>query len=353
MFNFFSKDVFDGWDAKTMLDIGYVSGVVPIESEDFFTDEMKKGKKYALLSDLRSGFRVQYLVNVVKITGTGGTVRNVPYMFSTFGASGGFSGGIPAPGYGVLVAYVGEYKYPIAIGGLGTSMLNKVATGYLPLMRPGEHFIQSEIPRDAFSKNLKTIRRPGAYAYFDYKGRLILHSEQDDDTSNGKVTITLGNPVLDETADEDESFVAVDNATGKKIVFRLETESGVVYNIDEDGNVIESILKDYIKSVVNETLTLSGNRTETIDGDEKKSVGKTYQLTNNDIRLGGEDVDQQLVLGNVWASLMKQLFNAIKLMTHKHPQGPTIPGPVNQAQFDAIESKLDTALSEIAKTKKK
>ena len=89
------------------------------------------------------------------------------------------------------------------------------------------------------------------------------------------------------------------------------------------------------------------------NGDVSIEAAGYYQITNDDIRLGGKDVDERLVLGDIWMGLMKELFAAIKSIQLNHPQGPTLPVPINWGDFEKIQGKLEDALSEIAKTKKK
>jgi len=329
------EDPYEGWrDTTTGIDIAVVRSIRYITNEDEFSDLTKQGAKYSLLKDL-SKKRIIYLFTLQKLTGNAGVLTDVPFIMTSLGQAGAINGGIPTEGQMVLVLYVGKQQTPYCIGGIPYRFLDLVSKGTIPILRPGEQIVQSEVPEDPFdSENIN--RKPGAIAYWDYKGRLILKAVQTDGTIDGTVEITLGNPIEDEAADEDQHFVTKDLTTDKEIVFRLKTASGVTINIDREGNVHSEVLKDYIKSCVNEFLEVSGK----------------FQLTCSDIRLGGEDVDQRLVLGEVWKQLMEELFTAIQNMTLNHPMGPTLSPPINWTEFKAVKDKLETALSEISKTKK-
>lgn len=351
----FLRDSTHGWETRSIVDLGRVTNLYKITNEDVFTEEIKQSSEYDILKNFTHGNRITYLLQVHKITGGAGLLSNVPFIFNAFGASGAINGGVPTKGQVVLIFYVGDEFRPIAVGGAIIQILNRVADGTIPILKSGEQIIQSEIPDDIFDESKRETYKPGASVYLDHKGRLLLRAVQNDGTIDGTVKITLGNPVDDKIADEDANFVSTDPETGNEIVFRLETQSGVTINIDKEGNVHTSILKDYIKECVNEILTLSGDRTESIAGNEEKTVNGYYQLTNSDIRLGGSDVDERLVLGEQWISIMNKLFDAIKNMTFNHPMGRTLPIPITWPQFEAIKTEFsnwEKAVSDISKTKK-
>jgi len=342
------KDEFNGWRSISKIDMGVINSIHKVTSDDIFSDDVKRQEFYNKLNNLSLGDRTTYRLQIRKLTGSAQLISNVPFMFQSFGSYGLISGSIPTKGQTVLIFYVGDEKWPIAVGGRGTDFFKKIASGIIPVLKSGEHIIQSEIRNDMSSD---TIHRPGARAYFDFKGRLILSSTQKDGDVDGKVTITLGNPVH-ETDDETKQFASKDEETGKEIVFSIETVSGVTINVDTDGNVHSKILKDYIKQCVNEQITLTGNKTVSIEGNEEITVSGHHHLVCDDIKIGDDNATEPVVLGNILKTKLKELVDIIIRSRHIHPYGPTtglFPGDITK--LNSFKSKLSEIDSKVAKTK--
>ena len=83
---------------------------------------------------------------------------------------------------------------------------------------------------------------------------------------------------------------------------------------------------------------------------QEMEIGDGYVTIDSDqINLGGQ-AEEAVVLGDKLKGLLDRLFDAINNMTLTHPMGPTIPVPINAAEFASIKSDLDTMLSPQNKT---
>lgn len=331
-----SEDPYIGYLAvNRVADLAVVNVVKPITTEELFSDESKRGSQYDLLKKLSNG-RYTYLLDLQLLSGSAGQLTDVPFAMPLIGAKA-IHGGIPTIGQIVLVFYIGDRRIPYCIGGAPVFFVDRIADGTFPILKPGEQIVQSEILTDPLSNDPATPRKTGARAYWDYKGRIILEAVQDDGTIDGTVKISLGNPVDDFDTDEEENFPVTDPTTEQPVVFRLETASGVTINIDSDGNVHSSVLKDYIKECVNETLTVSGKHT----------------LTCTDINLGSANADQSLVLGEILLDKLSTFIDIVISSRHLTKQGPTIKiFPADEAKLIQLKSSLEDFLSHIARTQR-
>ena len=68
------------------------------------------------------------------------------------------------------------------------------------------------------------------------------------------------------------------------------------------------------------------------------------------------EIDKQLIsnkngenLKTILKDFATGLMDAINLMTLKHPQGPTIPEPINKVQFDQVLNAFETSIDKLLK----
>ena len=66
------------------------------------------------------------------------------------------------------------------------------------------------------------------------------------------------------------------------------------------------------------------------------------------IKIGSNNAEESMVLGNKLEALLDELITAINAMTVPTPVGPSGP-PINAPQFSGIKAKLKTMLSEKTK----
>jgi hypothetical protein len=184
---------------------------------------------------------------------------------------------------------------------------------------------------------------------------IIRNSKQD---QKGRI-----NEFTTEDFTKEENVIVM--ASGQNIEF--EQYSGVTTSIDSKGLtswkdeswgttpqmlissgrlVFNSTQKEIIAFAKN-GIALSSATSLTLDAKEDVSIN------GNKIELG-TDADEQLILGNKWASWMENLIDAIGALTDISPVGPCTPTSSDPqwGKIESLKSQIPSLLSDLAYTKK-
>lgn len=337
---------YEGQYSDTMnSDLGRIMSVQRISEMPY--DEDDYGKQTTEFDSFKN--RCSFTVTIQLLT-RNLQIKNVPYMVSA--SIGGGSIAMPVRGQIVLVAYFGNSRYPIALGGYNTwkVMRRLIAREIIPELKEGEIFQQAAIrsnPMSLFQEpdsgaNLNEIYK-GGRIYHDWKGRTIIESRHNRD-GGAFVRVMLGNPAVSQADDESNDFNQRDEVSGEYIAAQIAISPTEGYdpvfllNVDKDGKVSMQFPKAWIGKAAGE-----GNTPQTTV--EIDVVNNRVILDAAEIK-SGRDATEKAVLGDTLVDMMGQLIDAIINMRQPVAgAGPTAGPPINIATFMTLKSSLSDMLS--------
>lgn len=139
----------------------------------------------------------------------------------------------------------------------------------------------------------------GGFYHLDSKGRVILGSNQISPAEAIKInaSLILGNP--ESGSGNLKSLTTTNNETGKYVAVRLDSSTGGSIDIDVEGSIINTSVKDIVSKAKRliiisddcevtskDKLTLSGKTLILSGGDSINLEAKTISLTSNELTIG-------------------------------------------------------------------